>query len=96
MTLQNYKEFLRNARKKVFFSIIVFKYLQSTDISFPFFFRNLEVLVSPNFSDENIYLLNSFLCEQGIYTEVQKSALTKIVHSYIWHQSRSEKINAFQ
>lgn len=61
-----------------------------------FFFRNLEVLVSPNFSDENIYLLNSFLCEQGIYTEVQKSALTKIVHSYIWHQSRSEKINAFQ
>lgn len=46
------------------------------------FFKDIEVLVSPNFSEENLQMLQSFLSKQGITYQIQESKYKKILSSY--------------
>lgn len=51
------------------------------------FFADIEILVSPNFSEENLKLLQSFMSKQGYVVQVQESTLTCLYKSYLAQQS---------
>lgn len=51
------------------------------------FFEDIEILVSPNFSDENLMLLQSFMSKQGYGVQIQKSTLTHLYKFYLSKQS---------
>lgn len=51
------------------------------------FFEDMEILVSPNFSEENLILLQSFLSKCGLKTSVRESILTHSYKSHIVVQS---------
>lgn len=51
------------------------------------FFEDIEILVSPNFSEENLKLLQSFMSGQGHVVQVQESALARLYKDYLVQQT---------
>lgn len=54
------------------------------------FFKDMKILVSPNFSEVNLIMLESFLAKQGLNASAQKSIFTGSYKSYLQGQALYE------